>query len=272
MLRKELPRKTVLFRALQLIRPLARIPGVLRILMASHRLRVMNHEPLSGPLARLREYIATSCLSAFGDLNFSNAWRTAYLLREPDRGELQAAILWESMLEAEPAITSVWEIGCGVGSILLYLGKRFPKISFVGTELNPTHVARLNDAFRSRGVDNVLIMEAGKFPDSTGLRMDMICTRGTLYYVAPGPMTDLIERIRAVDPKVLALCEPSYANGPVGWAGWVSNKMSYAYDFGEIFLSLWSEIEVQDLKWAEDKPPGVLLRRGKVLSGWRQAP
>ena len=156
-------------------------------------------------------------------------------MRNPDESEQAAALVFEGILQSESTVTRVWEIGCGVGSILLYLGERYPHVSFIGTDLNHDHVGRLNQAFCARGLSNVTVVEAYEFMADFACGITMICSRGTLYYIPQGPFVDLLEKIRTVDPNILVLCEPSVTAGWAAWTHYVSNKLSYAYDFGDLF-------------------------------------
>lgn len=102
----------------------------------------------------------------------------------------------------------ILEIGCGYGSNLYLLSKKFPSVEFVGMDINPNAVRHGQEFFHEERCTNVNLevgkaQDLKKYPDHS---FDLIFTDAILMYVKPDEILSVLTEMMRVG-KIIILNE-----------------------------------------------------------------
>jgi SAM-dependent methyltransferase len=113
-----------------------------------------------------------------------------------------------------PTATSFLELGCSGGSNLRLLADRKPEAEIEGIEVAEAVVNRARILFETHGYRNVRL-QAGRVQDLLPFvnPRDVVFSCGTLCYISPGEIEEVLGAIVRVARLGCVLTEP-YADGP----------------------------------------------------------
>ncbi len=121
----------------------------------------------------------------------------------------------DSLLPGLPADALIVQVGCSSGKEMAYFAERFPKLTFVGTDIDESITRR---AQRVHPLPN-LIFEVGRAHELPSrlppFRPLVLYANGSLQYVQPEHLAAMFEALAARGRVTLVLCEPWRRSGAV---------------------------------------------------------
>ncbi|MDI6602615.1 MAG: class I SAM-dependent methyltransferase [Patescibacteria group bacterium] len=112
-------------------------------------------------------------------------------------------------IESFSPISSVLEIGCGFGSNLYLLAKKFPKAKIKGIDINPKFIQVSKEIFSKEKILNVetLIGRADELGRFSAKSFDVVFTDAVLMYIGPDKIKKVIKEITRIAKKALIFVE-----------------------------------------------------------------
>jgi len=169
--------------------------------------------------------------------------------------------LIDRLISWHPAATSFIELGCGGGGNLRLLADRKPEAEIEGIEIAEAVVDRARILFETHGYGDVRL-QAGRIQDLLPLvnPRDVVFSCGTLCYISPGEIEEVLEAIAQVARVGCVLMEPCAE----GAQDQLPGADIWNHDLHRLAGATW-EVTPEPVTWSSADPSQVETRFWRVF-------
>jgi len=211
------------------------------------------------PLRKIKRFFD----NIFGTVIDKIYWKIYYLLFKEDINlnlwHPFKKILLKIICDYKP-VGNVLEVGCGVGFNLYELAKKFPEVSFYGTDISGGAIRQGRKFFLKKQIRNVFLTKTS----TENLRflkdksIDLVFSYASLMYIGPEDINLAISEIMRVAKKNVILCEFHSYGKPFYIDHWIHN-------YKEIFLNYVSENDIEIIKLSGIKSGDDWEKYGHII-------
>ena len=167
-----------------------------------------------------------------------------YHARSPGSVDANLAFFERALAKAQH-ISSILELGCGVGTNLRALARLLPATELSGVEINTGAASAASEVADHVWCDSVLDWSPPR-------QWDLVLTRGVLIHVAPDDLPAAYGVIYEASERYVLLAE-YYAKTPTEVQYRGHDKALWRRDFAGEFLDLYSNMRLRDYGFVYDR-------------------